>query len=173
MGLIMKEAFANTPEAEFVQGLMESAFPKEEQMTLEEMLNRAVSDGRELIVYYDEQEPVGFTLSARTESTVYVLYLAVSPAARSKGYGGQILSTIKERNGGLPLVVDIEPLDEECQNMEQRLRRKAFYEREGFKDTQLFVDDGICRYQVFSQADPFSEEDFFEAHAMFFPEDLS
>jgi ribosomal protein S18 acetylase RimI-like enzyme len=66
-----------------------------------------------------------------------VLYLAVDGSLRGKGYGSRVLSQIKAEKPGQRTVLNIEPLDEKAPNAEQRRKRLAFYERNGFQRERI------------------------------------
>ncbi len=81
----------------------------------------------------------------------YVLYLAVDDSVRSRGYGSQILSLIRRRSPESSIVLDIEPVEPGADNYEQRVRRLAFYQRNGLSPTPLMCRDGQGRYAVVSE----------------------
>ena len=76
---------------------------------------------------------------------MYVFFLAIDPAWRSHGYGAAVLDELRKRYAGRQLVLDIEPLDSAAPNYEQRLRRKNFYLRNGFRESGCFFKYcGMC-----------------------------
>ena len=77
---------------------------------------------------------IGFTYAICTDNLVYLLFLAVKESKQSQGYGSQILGQVREEAGERPCVLTIEPMDEEqVSNRSQRLKRLAFYERNGYQ----------------------------------------
>lgn len=106
--------------------------------------------------YYDEDTFVGFTHSMDFEHEGYLFYLAVREDLRSNGYGSAILDIIKERYAGKPICMDIEALDPEADDYEQRVRRLEFFERNGFHRTHMHIQDGDVVYEVVGS------EDFFD-----------
>lgn len=69
------------------------------------------------------------------------MYLAVEPSLRNKNYGSIILRKLKEKYKLLFLSVDV-PVD----NIS--VRRKNFYLRNGFYDTNKFYEDTGINYEV-------------------------
>ena len=61
----------------------------------------------------------------------FVLYLAVNGEERGKGYGSQILDILKSAYVDKAIVLNIEPIDENAPNAEQRKSRLRFYNRNG------------------------------------------
>ena len=56
----------------------------------------------------------------------------------NRGKGQQILTALIEKYKGQSCVLDMESPRQECANKEQRLRRQAFYLRNGFRDTNVY-----------------------------------
>ena len=90
----------------------------------------------------------GFTIAVRLEDLYYVLYFAVDEALRGKGYGSQILGQLQAEYGTLGL--NIEPLDPTAENYAQRQKRFAFYQKNGFLDTEHFVWEVGGKFRVLS-----------------------
>ena len=77
------------------------------------------------------------------------IFLAVEESKQSQGYGSQILAQVREEAGERPCVLTIEPMDEEqVSNRAQRLKRLAFYERNGYQALNHFYFEGSERYQI-------------------------
>lgn len=183
LGNILIEASVTEalPEYSQVIDLYEEAFPPEERFPVDELNEMAALPAIDFTAYFDEDAAdeggeasggassgrtlCGFTYSVISDPYLYLLFLAVSASERGRGYGSQILSQVKARYPGLAIVLDIEPLDPEAPNSEQRVRRLAFYERNGFSLTgyDLYEDD--MRYTVLSTlpADEFDPDAFSNA----------
>lgn len=80
----------------------------------------------------------------------FVLYLATNEQIRSQGYGSMILDEVKQMTGGKECVLHIEALDENAENYEQRIRRKHFYEKNGFHSTGYMYKESDVEYEVLS-----------------------
>lgn len=129
------------------------AFPDEERLDTE-LLAQLSEQGRlELLGIYDNGNYIGFTVIFHSERSVYVFFLAIDPAWRSHGYGAAVLDELRKRYAGRQLVLDIEPLDSAAPNYEQRLRRKNFYLRNGFRESGCFFKYcGMCFEVLFDGA---------------------
>ena len=121
------------------------AFPDEERLDTE-LLAQLSEQGRlELLGIYDNGNYIGFTVIFHSERSVYVFFLAIDPDWRSHGYGAAVLDELRKRYAGRQLVLDIEALDSAAPNYEQRLRRKNFYLRNGFRESGCFFKYcGMC-----------------------------
>ncbi len=83
-------------------------------------------------------------------------------------YGAQILKELAQMYDGMKVVLLIESLHEECDNMDIRIRRKGFYLRNGFYDTEYIQStyEGAAIYDILSTSQEFSTDKWktFVAH---------
>ncbi|WP_294749018.1 GNAT family N-acetyltransferase [uncultured Prevotella sp.] len=142
--------------------LYETAFPKEEQIPWDDLVRLIGEMNLDFTAYYNENQLIGFTIvyprpSLTSSSSVatqpcsselgrpsllrpfnWYWYFAVKEELRGKGLGQQILNQLIEKYKGQSCVLDMESPRQECANKEQRLRRQAFYLRNGFRDTNVY-----------------------------------
>ena len=137
-----------------IRELMATAFPEAEQMPMWLLRLMALRRNVEFSAMYDGDELCGVLYTVESERYVFVLYLATFPEVRSRGYGGRILDFVKERAGGRGVVLNVERPDETAANAEQRLRRVAFYARNGIVDTGRTFTDGGVEYAILSTDGP-------------------
>ena len=118
-----------------VKKLYEAAFPKEERLPW--LLLRGMAACRRLQVdcYLVNDAFCGFTIAARTESVMYVLFFAVAQEMRGMGWGSAILQLLRHSQGGKPLGLCVEPPDSGAENAAQRVDRLRFYEHNGLVQT--------------------------------------
>ncbi len=125
-----------------------SAFPVHERfLYFPTVLNsyRALAD---FYAYYDGDRFVGLAYVISSDQLVFLLFLAVTSEVRSKGYGKAILDDMAQLAKKRPVVLTIEPVEAEAKNYEQRLKRLAFYERNGYHATPHFYYEGREKYQI-------------------------
>lgn len=132
MKLSVKKADYNFKDLEKIDRLNKEAFPQQERIELDFILEFVEQGNMECLAFYDEDEFIGFMTVMYSENLVYISFFAIEPTKRSKGYGSKILTIIKEYYETKNIIIDIEPLDENAENYEQRVTRKGFYERNGF-----------------------------------------
>ena len=85
----------------------------------------------------------------------YVFYFAISQSERGQGYGSYILQTVKEFYKNQRLCLAIEEIDETAANYQQWVKRKEFYEKNGFTDLHCKLRKGksfkkLCLLKLFS-----------------------
>ena len=127
----------NHPDINKVLLLYYSAFPKNELIDFNAFYSpRFKSD---VISIYDNNQFVGFAVILTKNNISNIMYFAIEPNLRGKGYGTQSLKQISEYYKNNKIILDVEdPF--ECNNereREKRLKRIYFYTRAGFKLTNI------------------------------------
>lgn len=131
---------------------MKTAFPKAEQMPLWLLRFMAFFPFVHFWAMYDGDTFCGTLYTIEDKKYVFILYLAVNEDVRSNGYGSRILEYVKETAKGKEIVLNIEYPDENAENIEQRMRRAAFYATNGIVDTgHSFWEAGV-KYAILSTA---------------------
>jgi len=82
-------------------------------------------------VYYKDESPTHVLMYAEFDSFIFIDYLWVSPETRGQGIGHKMIEKLKEKEK--PIILEVEPIDDEDSDTEKRLR---FYRREGFTHAQ-------------------------------------
>jgi GNAT superfamily N-acetyltransferase len=136
---------------EEVRAVHQSVFPKEEQVPLWVLLWRARRKGIDFIKFSDGDTFVGYTYTISHLDLVYVFFLAVNPAAQSKGYGSRILQHIEETHPKSRLVLEIEDPEQSADNSKQRWSRKAFYQKNGYESMGLKTREGHVVYEMLAK----------------------
>jgi ribosomal protein S18 acetylase RimI-like enzyme len=129
------EVAKNSKEYEDFLPLYLSAFPQEERISVDDLFIK--SEGRELIACYEEDEFVGFYATLTVKDITHIIYFAVPDELRNRGIGSKILSLISNRYADKRIILDFEAEDETSENNEQRKRRKAFYLKNGYKESEV------------------------------------
>ena len=89
-----------------------------------------------------------FTCGPSLTRSGFLLFFAVAEDCRSQGYGSAILQTIQKQHPAL--VLNIELLDPAAPNYPERLRRFAFYQKNGFHDACYHVWEVGGEFRVLS-----------------------
>ncbi len=130
--------------------LMEEAFPEADRMPVWLLNILAKRDFVRFETVVDNGTFCGLVYTAENEKCVFVLYLAVSKAVRSKGYGSRILNLIEQRAGKRQVILHAEYPDSSADNAEQREKRIQFYAKNGIADTGYSLNDGAEKYIILS-----------------------
>ena len=111
------------------------AFPKEERMPFSLMIAMSKLWNTKFLAFYDKDTLCGFTYLAKNSKLVFVMFFAVDKKLRSKGYGSAILHELQKMYPNKKIIISIEPCDETAPDIAVRKSRKAFYMRNGYRET--------------------------------------
>lgn len=127
----------NTKNLEDIKHLYMDAFPFEERIPFYIMVSVGNDRGVEFLSIYDEDTWLGFIHTLVGEKLSYIFYFAIDGSLRQSGYGSKIIREYKKMHPKLSLA--IEPIEEGSDNIRQRKKRLAFYEKNGFEtlDTRV------------------------------------
>ncbi|TGY66449.1 GNAT family N-acetyltransferase [Dubosiella muris] len=146
------------PDYANIQSLYRHSFPPNERKDLVKLID----DDRfaKVVSFHDEAQWVGFASLLIVRSIVHIIYFCVEPKLRDKGYGSRILQTIQTAHPDQAILVDIETIHEHIDNREQRVRRKAFYLRNGYQETNIQYTWQNESYEILSAQKTITPDDF-------------
>ncbi len=131
-----------------IKKLYAGAFPREERAPFFMLVSKARKGRGDMLAAKDNGEFIGLAYTICHKDLVYIFYLAVESGRRGKGYGGKILSKLKEIYSEKRIFLAREQLDENSDNYEQRLSRHKFYLSNGFKDLDCRIKEANVIYDV-------------------------
>lgn len=131
-----------------VRDLYLRAFPNEERLPWWVLFLNSCRRDIDLTAWLDGDRFCGFTASATVEGLHFLLFFAVTEDCRSQGYGSAILQAIQAQHPAV--VLNIELLDPAAPNYPERLRRFAFYQKNGFHDACYHVWEVGGKFRVLS-----------------------
>ena len=151
-----------------VKALYESAFPANERIPIKHLLDDKIK--REFWAFFEKNEGenaaapkfCGFSNSITHGSITNIVYFAVEPKLRCRGYGSQILHAIREKHPDSRIVVDIEVEEDskDAEELERRNRRRDFYQRNGFGSSPVdYVWQGE-HYRLLTAGGTITEKEF-------------
>ena len=115
------------------------SFPKSERMPFPLMVAMSKLWNTDFLGFYEKDTLCGFIYLAHNRKIVFVMFFAVDAALRSKGFGSAILQEIQKKYPTKKIIISIEPCDETAPDIEIRKKRKAFYLRNGYKETGYMI----------------------------------
>ena len=135
--LTIKKLDQKHPDINKVLYLYQISFPENELINFNVFFSSQIKG--DVLSFYDNNIFVGFAALMSKDNTSNILYFAIEPSLRGKGYGTQSLKQICEYFGSNKIILDVEdPF--ECNNereREKRLKRIQFYIKAGFKLTNI------------------------------------
>jgi GNAT superfamily N-acetyltransferase len=124
------------------------AFPKEERLPWWLLRLNATRQGIDITGWLEEGRLRGITISVTEGGLHFLLFFAIHPQFRGRGYGSAILEALKAQYE--TVVLNVEPLVADAPNLSQRQRRFRFYSRCGFRDTGYHVWEVGGMFRVLS-----------------------
>lgn len=141
-----------------IERLYRAAFPREERVPMDTLLEE---DGPyDFIACYDGAVLCGFYSALTFGDITHILFLAVEEKLRDHGYGSQILAEIGKAYAGNRVILDVEMVDPEADNNEQREQRIAFYLRNGYHHSGISYGWRGVMYEILILDGTISEEEF-------------
>jgi len=116
-----------------------NAFPEYERLLFWLLVYKSKKKNSDFYAIYDDSEYIGLLYLTFYKDIVYIFYLAIDPLHQSKGYGSKILQYLRKIYQDKRLLLNIEEVDSSADNYEQRFKRKRFYEKNGFRNTNFGI----------------------------------
>ena len=88
----------------------------------------------------EEEEFIGLGITMSAPGRVLLDYFAIESSKRGQGYGSKALKVLQEQYADRHFFLEIESVYDDCDNVEQRLRRKQFYLRNGMTEMKMMVN---------------------------------
>ncbi len=131
----------STYQLEHIQKLYLEAFPAIERKPFDILLKKRDEGVVELLsIESDEGEFKGLAITALYEDMVLLDYFAIDALQRGQGVGGEALKLLQSYYADRRFILEIERTDVDVENIDQRLRRKAFYLKNGMKLMPFLVN---------------------------------
>ena len=164
--LIENNSAARTEQ---IRLIYESAFPPDERMPFERVLKKC-EDGsmRLLSVESESGEFLGFANITLCYDALVLNYFAIEPDMQGRGFGTEVIAELKKRYPDRSIVIDIEDDLVEADNKEQRIRRRAFYERLGFSAMPYRLSIFGVESIIMSSGRKYSFEEYLDVFASAF-----
>ena len=99
-------------------------------------------------VLYENDTWIGLIYITEYKDIIFVHFFAISASQRSMGYGSKVVDAMKNNYAKNRIVLNIEELVEQSDNYPQRVKRKAFYEKNGFISSGYIVKEPEERLEM-------------------------
>ena len=152
--------FANKTNYNSIKQLYCEAFPRHERMPFF-MLKKAVKKGKsEILIAKERGELIAFAYVILKKDMVYLFYFAVFQALRNKGIGSVLLKYLIEHYHGKRIFLAVEQPNEAVSDNEVRIKRKAFYLKNGFCDHRYKLKVKNVIFDVLSFGGEVTKEEY-------------
>lgn len=122
-----------------VYKLYQKAFPAAEKKPFWMILKMHRKGASHVWRFAREGKFAGIVITINGEKHILLDYLAVAESRRGTGIGTEILQRMRSHYAGKGVFLEIESVYEDCDNSQQRIQRKHFYEKCGMTSMEVFV----------------------------------
>lgn len=157
----LRKISKDSPDKEILERINNSSFAEEQTTSIDDLFASDKGD-LDILGIYHMDKLVGFFSVRRYKSLAYLGYFAIAPEHRCKGHGSRAFNLLKDYYCDKQIVIEIESIHEECDNMENRIRRRNFYLNNGMVSTgwYLYYDD--VELEVICSDKDFRKDEFAE-----------
>jgi len=142
-----------------IKKLYIDAFPENERFSFSMMIKNE-NGHYETFAYYQDDVFCGFAILLNSLDISHIIYLATIPELRGKGLGAKALGAISRIKSSMRIIVDIERELPGNPENELRRRRKNFYLRNGYRETEVRYRWQDEYYEILVFGGELSSEDF-------------
>lgn len=143
MNLKYIDYFVNENKNEIKKIYMNS-FPKSERFPFWILKHCSKEKNVSFNVILDDDKLIGMEYIINYENTAYLMYLAIDENQRENRYGSKILEDLTKKYE--TIILSIERPNKDLND--NRKRRKNFYLRNGFFETNKFTEDNGIEYEI-------------------------
>lgn len=159
----MKLEFINAEKyKKQVRQLFISAFPREERPPMWMLIRRCRQGKAQFCAVLDGDRFVGLIYVIGNDRVKTLMFLAIAEDARDGGYGSEILRCVHQKYKNTKMFLNIEPLDKDAPNYDQRCRRKEFYNRNGMDLLDYQVREAGVTYEMLTYGEYVTKQEYEE-----------
>jgi len=137
MKLIKTEKWAQWKK---IYNLYQEAFPDYEKKPFWLIWLKNKQGRADVWYIVEDGQFVGLGITMSAPGRVLLDYFAIEGSLRGQGYGSKALKVLQEQYADRHFFLEIESVYDDCNNVEQRLRRKQFYLRNGMTEMKMMVN---------------------------------
>ena len=142
-----------------IEKLYIESFPENERFSFSMMIKNE-SGNYETFGFYKDGNFCGFAILLNSLDISHIIYFATLPELRGKGLGAKALGAMGRIKSGRRIIVDIEREVPDCEENEIRRRRKNFYLRNGYSETEVRYRWQDEAYEILVSGGTLSGDDF-------------
>ncbi|MBR5310410.1 MAG: GNAT family N-acetyltransferase [Oscillospiraceae bacterium] len=149
----------NSKDLDKIEKLYIESFPENERFSFSKMIKNE-SGHYETFGFYQDGDFSGFAILLNSGDISHIIYIATALEIRGKGIGTKALAAIRRIKKDMRIIVDIERELPDCEEKEIRRRRKNFYIRNGYEETEIRYRWQDESYEILSNGGNVTREDF-------------
>lgn len=155
-----------------LQDLYIRSFPACERKPCEVIVQKQQAGELDVFSIEEAGSFCGLAITIRYQDIVLLDYFAIEESVRNSGYGSRALALLCEHYRGKRFILEVESTRESAPNQEQRVARKGFYLRNGWKDLGILVFIYETQMELLGYDTSVSFEEYEELYRHHYPERL-
>lgn len=159
--MYLRKMSINSPDKQILERINDNSFAEEQTTSIDDLFTSDKGD-LDILGIYHVNTLIGFFSVRRYKSIAYLGYFAIAPEHRCKGLGGRAINLLKDYYGDKQIVIEIESLHEECDNIENRIRRRNFYLNNGMISTDWYLYYDDVELEIICSDKEFKKDEFEE-----------
>lgn len=157
-----------------IRNLYDISFPDDEKKPFELILKKCEEKSAEILAIQDDNcEFLGLAITVLYNNMVLLDYFAISPEHRGNNVGSNALKMLFNRYSGRKFVLEIENTNIASDNCGERLRRKAFYIKNGMKAMPYIVNLLGVEMEIMTYNCDVTFEEYYSIYANVFSDNIS
>lgn len=128
-----------------IKKIYKQSFLKEERVVIPYLLYLCKKENASFWAYYIDNKLCGISYIITNDDFAFIFYLAIKEEFQNQGIGSKILDSIKKVFNKKAITINCLINEDEL-----FLKRKKFYKKNGFVDTNYILSDKNNKYNVYS-----------------------
>lgn len=134
----LRKMSIDSPDKLILERINSNSFEREQSTSIDDLFQSDKGD-LDILGIYHSDTLVGFFSVRRYKTIAYLGYFAIAKEHRCKDFGSRALNLLKYYYENKQIVIEIESIHEKCDNMENRIRRRNFYLKNGMISTDWYI----------------------------------
>lgn len=147
-----------------IETLYLNAFPKCERKPFYIICQKSREGVTDILSIEEDDQFLGLAITINYEDKVLLDYFAMDDKKRGKGYGSSALKALAQYYEGRRMIIEIETTTQEADNLEERIRRKRFYHKNGITDLGFMADLFGVRMEILSNGTAVTFDEYLELY---------
>ena len=147
-----------------IEDLYMRAFPAAERKPFSLMLKKQTEGTMEILSIEEENAFLGLAIFAHDKDIALLDYFAITDEMRGQGIGSRAIKALQKIYAGKRFVLEIETTKKQCNDLEMRKHRKAFYLRNGLHTMEFDVNLFGVEMEVLSNSDHLNFNEYLDVY---------
>ncbi len=144
-----------------IKRLYHDAFPRSERMPFFIIRRECRKGSAEIFAVVSNSGRFGgFAVTMRRGDIVMLSYFAICPQLRDRGIGSHVIKALMRRFKDERFILEIEDVNEACENPEIRQRRREFYLKNGMVSAGFTAHVFMSDLEVLTSGKPVTFEEY-------------